>query len=609
MINIDNWLAYRLNKAEKVELPETKEGWLTQFLNGLKDRYGDDARGAALKKLYSKIGKIALQHLKDKNEKCTIEKFEKYVLDKNFRQEVLNSLNSEFQKTALQDDVIKSVTEIIDYIDGLQFSELQKAIDLNNRNAQKVLKDVSKDTTKMFDFSFHDKPEYHVDENFSKVVEDPNLETDEKALDEGAFPKVVYKDTQNNNTYMLKSYYSKGLKNFKLRNHSIGWSAITTNRLFKQAGLGDMVSQVGTYKVNEVPMIVTKFESPEGMEKLGQLFREKGRQNVFNKNEAANNLFKISLMDYLVGNKDRNPGNILLTYKHNKPTIVAIDNDLSFLYNLFNTNSPVTVVSDPLWFVNRVSPLAGFLGLTGEEVNYNEVSNWWLQNKDNLKNELIHHIKGVTNPDKRNHILINFLYRHNLLTKWANGEFGDLDDINALAIPTFTYLYSPRKLKNNSLYKEIKDYSPQQAISHVIDLIGEDVVENNSEKITPKMEVLSHFLEKISPQEVPEVLHNVFNKMLDAHHDYYGNIDVAGFYSIILDYIFSHFILPRLDKNNEIVYRNDYLDSVQSVLDDLYNRDSTDLEVENDFYNYTLPMIGKLVDIVRSYHEAGREAA
>jgi len=31
--------------------------------------------------------------------------------------------------------------------------------------------------------------------------------------------------------------------------------------------------------------------------------------------------------------------------------------------------------------------------------------------------------------------------------------------------------------------------------------------------------------------------------------------------------------------------------------------------VENDFYDYTLPMIQKLVDIIYSYHEAGRKAA
>lgn len=229
----------------------------------------------------------------------------------------------------------------------------------------------------------------------------------------GAYMKAVYeapvdKAKGTYNKYIVKPYYDNGGLD--------GWRELTNHALYHAGGIGHLhqnvfAAQHGRKGPNRIPAIAIHVEPAR---QVGQFSAKEDHEAKYP--EFKNDVRKIAMMDFLVGNGDRHSGNLMVRNKDHSP--MAIDHNSSFMYSPYESNLQ--------------SFLQGADGITHalqtwdhDKEDFGPALMWWGKNGNAIREKMKERLELVNKDpstwvsEKRRKIEANFNDRADWLDKRA----------------------------------------------------------------------------------------------------------------------------------------------------------------------------------------------
>jgi hypothetical protein len=317
---------------------------------------------------------------------------------------------------------------------------------LSRINKSLGLAKAMKDEDLSFIASDHsDTQKDRVDDTYHKV-NSPQFQDFEDAMagkasmlkledDDGKSVKVKHKI--RNDTYQSRPYHAKTDMHSRVLPLS-GWGIITTNNLYKEAGISDLCEEAAMSSVRhegkDIPLAVVKFNrahDKEGVEyseihnphrdedtvKVNETNPKFDQDNRFNIDPVKAR--KIGLMDYLTGNYDRHAKNILVRSQPDEKgykSLLAIDHDRSFHYN---KNSP----GDPHehYLKSAMSRiLKNDAAIISTPEHDGHLVDWWNDKKVAIHDEMRRSLETIKDHNLRGYINSNFQTRYKTIDQWAS---------------------------------------------------------------------------------------------------------------------------------------------------------------------------------------------
>ena len=297
--------------------------------------------------------------------------------------------------------------------------------------------------------------------------------------------KVIYKIPKEvlgvgGESFMVKPYHEEvgqaKMKKWTKHLHQ-GWSEMTSQALYHAAGIGHLHQNV---HVSEHNMGPGHEAEPALVVHISPEYKPVSSVGISPLGEQLQNVRKIGLMDYLMGNLDRHSGNLLIKPVNGEP--LAIDHSRSFQY--INTHkskwdsekelsrlrdrgmedslepyieeSAISLL-DPLPrnaslynpFGKRLSDKERYNRIDNHREQWQKVYDWFAQNSDKMSQVLDKRLEQIKDPVIRKHIKRNFNARKDQLDEMADFGLGNYgrDDWYKNQIP----LYQPNEMTDQEL--------------------------------------------------------------------------------------------------------------------------------------------------------------
>lgn len=332
--------------------------------------------------------------------------------------------------------------------------------------------------------------------------------------DKGESVKVIHKIKDDH--YLSRPYHGKTDIHNRVLPLS-GWGIITTNNLYKEAGLADLCEQAALSTIKhggiEIPLTVIKFNKThdksgndflakrkphrdENTIKLDDSDVQLDQDNRFKVNPA--HARKIGLMDYLTGNYDRNASNIMVRSQHDenghKP-LLAIDHDRAFHYVADETADPHEHFLRSA--ISRV--LKNDAAITSTPEHDGHLADWWNSKKTDIHDEMRRSLESIKDHKLRAHINGNFQTRFKIIDQWATD-----------------YNKNPRSLFVSSETTRHTPVIPLDIIDPAhVQLIEQSLPERKDSALTLLIDTLK---ENLDPDKKETILHiaKKYGKQLNA---------------------------------------------------------------------------------------------
>lgn len=204
-----------------------------------------------------------------------------------------------------------------------------------------------------------------------------------------------------------------------------GWAEMTNQALYHAGGIGDLHQQVFVHdhpKMKDHPLVVVHMDPDvkndvENMESDPELAED--NQAKYDMSDQA---AKITLMDFLSHNTDRHQYNVLYGKRNGKYTLMAIDHGRSFQYQMPFPNTADSlplhkVLHDWAWNESAKS------GITPtRNSSFGKAIAWWREKGPAITKEFDRRLQMIQDPERRNHLEMNFYARRNVLDRLADPE-------------------------------------------------------------------------------------------------------------------------------------------------------------------------------------------
>lgn len=318
---------------------------------------------------------------------------------------------------------------------------------------------------------------------------------------------------------MSKPYHQKVNSGYNLPIY--GWSTMATKGLFNAAGMGDKAEDVSASVQNGIPLTHHVF-APDRYKTFGEM-----RQLDQSFYPKISDVHKMAVMDYLTNNIDRHSDNVMVDPHTNN--LLAIDHERNFQYKVpvgrhrHAADSNFDLPHDYLNYsaLGTAHGLATQAAMPEEkDAARAEVAGWWRRHKDAIRNEMVHQVAAIKDPDIKSHVLDNFGARWKAISDWAgdtspeNYKTHDLFDQN-FSRPVDVKSLSGRYVGADKVLEQYKNKTPDQIVSG----IGR-VLRDKPEYAVPMSDTLRAITRDMPADKVAEhFLNNYDNKNWNSAAD------------------------------------------------------------------------------------------
>lgn len=453
-----------------------------------------------------------------KNENDILECEKKFIQSKNALEKSVGDLILKSQ----YEQILKVVA-----MSFLDFSQTDiKKMAISNQDLKKIKDASDPDAENIVSSAFHIENHPAPKEYHQMISASKKYESKKDLNNVGISTKTVH--TINPSLSIMTKPYHKKIElddpaiNTWCRNPTSGWATIATKALFNAGNIGHLCEDVSTHKIDDTPVTVHKF-SPDYTEVM-DLYRDQNKFDLIKKTKPLQ--FKqIAAIDFLTNNLDRHCGNIMQSDnldKEGKSNLLAIDHERNFQY----FRNPYTQFADTATIVKspdlsekdkgKIS-LADFFkrGLEShyndwkekvsnkeEEEGFEDLKYWWNKHSDPIKKEFLKHVQHISNPDVREHVMKNFIERHQAFDNWSKSEKSSL-------LPEIESKENLSEEKLLEPFQNKKANETAQMISNVVSAFSE-----NKKRLSPLMrkKLISQFSANINnadPMDLAEAYESV----------------------------------------------------------------------------------------------------